>query len=386
MAHFREVKKKAMDSGLLVFIVDDDEIILTVLREILAEQCAVECFTSVEACRARLPERQPDLLLLDLSLPGMDGYTFCRELKDDWETQDIPVIFVSANDDMETRLSCYEAGGEDFILKPFEPAEIQCKLQVAERIIASKRALNEQAGYAQRTALSAMTSMGELGVVLQFLSKSFACSDVESLAAAILEATRQWDLQAAVQLRLDGRVYSVSANGPELPLEVAVLNHVRNSGRIFQFKSRCVFNYGNLTLLLNNMPLDDDDRAGRIRDNVALLAEGAAARIQAIESDLLAHRRREGIEHMLPQVQQVLQSVQSGYRRTSFELTQSMLEFEQVLAKSFISLGLTEEQEEFLTRLTSEQMRTMVAAQDQGAQVIDQLQELADSLGGLLRG
>jgi len=134
------------------------------------------------------------------------------------------------------------------------------------------------------------------------------------------------------------------------------------------------------------MPLDDDDRAGRIRDNVALLAEGAAARIQAIESDLLAHRRREGIEHMLPQVQQVLQSVQSGYRRTSFELTQSMLEFEQVLAKSFISLGLTEEQEEFLTRLTSEQMRTMVAAQDQGAQVIDQLQELADSLGGLLRG
>ncbi len=374
-----------MDSGLLVFIVDDDEIILTVLREILAEQCAIECFASAEACRARLAERKPDMLLLDLTLPGMDGYTFCRELKDDWETQDIPVVFVSANDDIETRLSCYEAGGEDFIIKPFAPAEIQCKLQVAERIIASKRSLNEQAGYAQRTALSAMTSMGELGVVLQFLSKSFACDDVEALGAAILEASRQWDLQAAVQLRLDGRIYSVSANGAEVPLEVAVLSHMRNSGRIFQFKSRCVFNYGNVTLLLNNMPLDDDERAGRIRDNVALLAEGADARMQAIESDLRARRRREGIEAVLPRVQQVVQSVQANYRRSSFELTQSMVEFEQVLVKSFISLGLTEEQEEFLTGLTSEQMRTMAESQDQGSQIVGQLQELADSLEKLLR-
>lgn len=374
-----------MDSGLLVFIVDDDEIILTVLREILAEQCAVECFASAEACRARLVERKPDMLLLDLTLPGMDGYTFCRELKDDWETQDIPVVFVSASDDIETRLSCYEAGGEDFIIKPFAPAEIQCKLQVAERIIASKRTLNEQAGYAQRTALSAMTSMGELGVVLQFLSRSFACDDVEALAAAILEASRQWDLQAAVQLRLDGRVYSVSANGAEVPLEVAVLNHMRNSGRIFQFKSRCVFNYGNVTLLLNNMPLDDDERAGRIRDNVALLAEGADARMQAIESDLRARRRREGIEAVLPRVQQVVQSVQANYRRSSFELTQSMVEFEQVLVKAFVSLGLTEEQEEFLTGITGEQMRTMAESQDQGSQIVGQLQELADSLEKLLR-
>lgn len=374
-----------MDAGLLVFVVDDDEIVLSVLEEILAGLCRVECFASAEACRGRLAEQKPDLLLLDLTLPGMDGYTFCRTLKDDWETQDIPVIFVSANDDIETRLRCYEAGGEDFILKPFEPVEIQCKLQVAERIIASKRDLGEQAGYARRTAMSAMTSMGELGAVLQFLSKSFACNDLESLAAAVLEATRQWDLQAAVQLRLGSRVHSASGNGSELPLEVAVLNHVRNSGRIFQFKSRCVFNYGNVTLLLNNMPQDDEERVGRIRDNAALLSEGAEARLRAIESELLARRRREGIEAVLPRVRQVLQSVQTNYRRSSFELTQGMLEFEQKLAKSFVSLGLTEEQEEFLTALTGEQMRTMIAAQDQGGMIVGPLQELADSLEELLR-
>lgn len=372
-----------MDTSLLVFIIDDDEIILTILREILSSQYRVECFESVEICRERLAEQKPDMFLLDLTLPGMDGYSFCRELKNDWETQNIPVLFVSANDDMETRLACYEAGGEDFVLKPFDPVEIFCKLQVAERILSSQRALGEQAGYAQRTALSAMTSMGELGTILQFLSKSFACLTVEELGEAIVDAVRQWDLQAAVQLRCDGQECSLSANGRDVPLEVAILNHVRGSGRIFQFKSRCVFNYGNVTLLLNNMPLADEERAGRIRDNAALLAEGAEARLRAIETDLLAQRRRQGIEVAIQHVQAVLKQVQGDYQRNSFELTQNMLEFEQVLAKSFVSLGLTEEQEEFLTSLAGEQMRSMISSQDQNGQVVAQLEELARSLEGL---
>jgi len=286
---------------------------------------------------------------------------------------------------METRLQCYEAGGEDFILKPFAPAEVQYKLQVAQRITASKRQLHEQAGYAQRTAMSVMTSMGELGVVLQFLSKSFACNTAEDLAGAMLDAMRQWDLHAAVQLRIAGQAYSVSGNGAEMPLEVGILNHVRNSGRIFQFKSRCVFNYGNVTLMVNNMPIEDEERAGRIRDNAALLAEGADARLRAIESDLLAQRRREGLEAALPQVRAALESVQDAYRAGAFELTQIMIDFEQVLAKSFLSLGLTDEQEDLLSMLTHEQMQRMIGSQDRSRDVIVQLETLAENLERLIR-
>jgi hypothetical protein len=110
--------------------------------------------------------------------------------------------------------------------------------------------------------------------VLQFLSKSFACNTVDELASELLQAMGQYDLQAAVQMRLGDEVLSLSQNGHNVPLEVSVLNHVRNSGRIFQFKSRCAFNYGRVTLMVNNMPLEDSDRCGRIRDNGALLAEG----------------------------------------------------------------------------------------------------------------
>jgi CheY-like chemotaxis protein len=374
-----------MDGDLQIFVVDDDQIVLDLFSGLLEGLCQVEGFLSGQACLNRLAEKKPDIFLLDVNMPVMDGYALCRRLKEDWETQDIPVLFVSANDSIETRLLCYEAGGDDFILKPFSPPELLSKLRVAERILVEKRALHNQAGYAQRTAMSAMTSMGELGVVLQFLSKSFACNTVDDLGAAMLEAMQQYDLQAAVRLSVGDKVRTVSPHGHDLPLEMAVLNHVRNSGRIFQFKSRCVFNYGLVTLMVNNMPIEDAERCGRIRDNAALLAEGADARLRAIEVEQLAQSRRSGIEYALPRVHATLDAVQTNYRRNCLELTQLMIEFQEAQLKSYIHLGLTEQQEEQMTATANEYMERMVGTQDESLLIVASLEELAQTLDGLLR-
>ncbi len=374
-----------MDTMLRVYAVDDDQLILTVLAGILEEFCQLETFLSGDLCLKRVTEQKPDLFLLDVSMPDIDGYALCRHLKEDWDTQDIPVYFLSGHDDIETRLICYEAGGDDFIVKPFEPAELQRKLAVAGRLLAEKKALHEQAGYAQKTAMSAMVSMGELGVVLQFLSKSFACGTAEELASALLDAMQQYDLQAAVQFRLGDELLSVSQNGVNLPLEVSVLSHVQHSGRIFHFKSRCVFNYGQVTLMVNNMPVDDADRCGRIRDNGALLAEGAEARLRAIELEILTQRRRSGIEAALPRLHETLDAVQSNYRRNCFSLTQVMIEFQEALMKSYVHLGLTEDQEERMTVMAAQFMQRMVGTQDESLQIVGQLEALAKDLEGLLR-
>lgn len=374
-----------MDQRFRVFAVDDDWVILDVLNEQLSDSYALETFESVEACRARLSQVRPDLFLLDVGLPGISGTDFCRDLKDDWDLQDIPVMFISGNEDIETQILCYEAGGEDLIVKPFEPAVLRKKVQVAERIGAQKRALNEQAGYATRTAMSAMTSMGELGVVLEFLRKSFACETAPAVAAAMLDAMQQYDLQSAVQLRMGSEIYTVSPNGVDVPLEVGVLNHVRTSGRIFQFRSRCVFNYGRVTLLVNDMPVVDAEKCGRIRDNAALLAEGADARLQAIEAERASNRRRQGVTEILPQINDALESVRGNYRQNCLELTQVMLEYQESLVKSFTSLGLTDSQEETLSQNAAEFMERMVSTQDRSLAIVEQLEKVARSLDQLIR-
>lgn len=371
------------DQGFRVFVIDDDEVVREMLAVLLEDACKVTTFSSAEDYLARAAEGSPDMFLLDVTMPGMNGFDLCRRLKDDFDTQDIPVTFVSANDDLDSRLAAYEAGGEDFIVKPFDPLELQNKVKVAQRLIAEKHSLREQAGFAQRTALSAMTSMGELGVVLQFLSKSFACGSSEELGREVLAALQQYDLQGAVQLRLGAEEINLSPNGVNIPLEVGILTHVRASGRIFQFKTRAAFNYGGVTVMLNNLPLDDPDKVGRIRDNVAILAEGADARLQAIGVERENRRRQQGVVEALPQVHDALESLQDSYRRTSFHLTQHMIEFQEALMKSFVHLGLTEGQEDFLNRLANEHMQRIVAAQDQNLGVVDQLRQVADQLGTL---
>lgn len=371
------------EARFLVFVVDDEPMMLELTETVLAEECEVESFPSAETCLKRLTERQPDMLLLDVRLPGMDGYALCRILKDDPATTDIPVTFISGFDTIDARLAGYEAGGEDFIVKPFELSELLRKVQVARRIRGEKRLLREMAGHAQRTAFSAMTSMGELGTVLDFLRKSFACVDGAALASAILDALAQYGLRGAVQVRLGESAHSLSAEGKDLPLETAILNHARHQGRLFEFKTRGVYNYGGVTLLVKNMPLDDPERCGRIRDNLAILAEGADARRQAIEVESANRRTRQGIDGALTEVKAALDALRQNQQREQFQSAQMMVEVQEALVKAFIALGLSESQENALIELVREHFERIGDHLQQGYDVVLQLERLSSTLQSL---
>ena len=72
-----------MSQPFTVFVVDDDPLVLEIISTILEPDCRVETFASAEDCLAQLASVKPDFFLLDISLPGIDGYTLCRRIKDD---------------------------------------------------------------------------------------------------------------------------------------------------------------------------------------------------------------------------------------------------------------------------------------------------------------
>jgi len=376
-----------MTQDTLVFVVDDDPSMLAVSEEMLADAgCAVETFGAARACLDRLKEKQPDILLLDVRMSGMDGYAMCRQLKSTPETADIPVTFVSGLDSIEARLTGYDAGGEDFIVKPFEPEVLLRKIHVARRIRAEKLALREQAGFAQRTAFSAMTSMGELGTVLDFLRRSFGCADAPALAAALLGALAQYDLQGAVQIRLDGEEFNLSPEGSNLPLESAILNHVRDLGRIFELGTRSVFNYGGITLLVKNMPVEDAERCGRLRDNLAILDEGADARRQAIEIENRNRRTRDGIGGALADIHRALDALRQQHQRARFQESQLMIDIQEGLTRFFVSLGLSEQQENQMYDFVRRQFERLQDGLGDTQQISDQLERMARRLRELADG
>lgn len=73
---------------------------------------------------------QPDLILLDVNMPGLDGFSVCEQLKSDPRTMDVPVIFLSASNDIDDKLQGFAVGGADYITKPFMEEEVLARVQV----------------------------------------------------------------------------------------------------------------------------------------------------------------------------------------------------------------------------------------------------------------
>ena len=71
----------------------------------------------------------PDLILLDINMPGMGGYEVCKVLKNDPETSSIPIIFLSAGDDITDKVKAFQVGGIDYITKPFHLDEVLVRVQ-----------------------------------------------------------------------------------------------------------------------------------------------------------------------------------------------------------------------------------------------------------------
>jgi CheY-like chemotaxis protein len=106
-----------------VMIVEDEEDIQKVIRMSLQFRGVrdVALANSGEECLARVHEVQPDLILLDVQMPKMDGLETCRRLKQDPNTRDIPVIFLSAMAQASDRKRGMEAGAAGYLTKPFDP-------------------------------------------------------------------------------------------------------------------------------------------------------------------------------------------------------------------------------------------------------------------------
>jgi len=114
----------------LLLIVDDEPINIEIMEEALEEDYQLEFSVTGEECLEKLNSIKPDLILMDVNMPGITGIEACIKIKENVETADIPVVFVSALGLPEERMNGYKAGGEDYVIKPFEEDELLAKVEL----------------------------------------------------------------------------------------------------------------------------------------------------------------------------------------------------------------------------------------------------------------
>jgi len=145
------MNSKTVNSSSTILVVDDTIANLKLLDQQLKHAgYQVQLAINGQLALATINRQAPDLVLLDINMPNMDGYEVCRQIKANTNTAELPVIFISALDDIADKLKGFEIGGLDFITKPFHAQEVlarvstHLKLQEMQKQLQSKNLLLQQ--------------------------------------------------------------------------------------------------------------------------------------------------------------------------------------------------------------------------------------------------
>jgi DNA-binding response OmpR family regulator/nitrogen-specific signal transduction histidine kinase len=166
-----------MEENSTILIVDDERIGRDTLEALLVGQNYDLAFASDGAeALTRAAELTPDLILLDVMMPGMDGFEVCQRLRADPLLADVPIIMVTALDDRDSRLRGIEAGADDFVSKPFDRVELRARVRTITRLNRYRQLLltdrQLESNIAQLSALYDISSALNSTIDIDVLSKS----------------------------------------------------------------------------------------------------------------------------------------------------------------------------------------------------------------------
>jgi len=151
-----------------ILIVDDTPENLKVLRSILMQQSyRVRVAINGQMAINSVAESLPDLILLDIRMPGIDGFEVCRRLKADALFQQIPVIFLSASDDLDDKIRAFSSGGVDYVTKPFQVEEVLARVTMHLKTRELQKALEEKNADLETALASIKTLSGLLPICAQ---------------------------------------------------------------------------------------------------------------------------------------------------------------------------------------------------------------------------
>ena len=267
----------------LVLAIDDDKYVHRVIEESLAGFCQLIHAKNGEEGLRQAYKYSPDIILLDVEMPGKTGYEVCRELKSNEQTKDTPVMFLSGKSELPERVKGYNAGAADYIVKPFNTEELMARIRVLYQYRQHSIKLKNDVERAQITAEIAMTDSGDMGRIMRYVGQTYHAHDVQSLSAHFFEFFRPLNLDVVVAFWYQDVGVVCTDDGGVCPLEQELLEKHRYSNRFVDFSSHTIVNYPKVSILIKNMPLDDVVLYGRYKDLFPHILEVTNAKIQDME-------------------------------------------------------------------------------------------------------
>ncbi|MDH5445051.1 MAG: response regulator [Gammaproteobacteria bacterium] len=363
-----------------ILAIDDEELTQNFIQQVLQKEYAVRLASNGEEGIALAPDLQPDLIILDVNMPGMNGYEVCEELKKNPATLEIPVLFLSANNDLEEEMKGYQAGGDDYLVKPCEPKTLLAKVNVMLRYKSEREKLNAQYQDAQKTAHIAMVGSSEIGMAMQLVEASFLINTYEELATSFFSLTNNLGLTCAIMFFTQDGPKAFFSDGSFSPLEEELLQKMKDQQRIIDFRNRTFINYPNTTLLVKNMPTEDKERYGRIKDLLPTVLGSISNKVLAMKTGHIMQAQAIDMKVSFDRIKTTLLNITNSISDNSKKNNLAMRKLFENIQDFMPKLALEEDQETFILDYIEETTKDSTALNANSSELIGNLHSVVNTL------
>lgn len=334
-----------------ILAVDDSAMNHKIIGKTIGDNFALECAMSGKECLQRIESHPiPDLILLDVTMPEMDGYEVCKRLRQDSRLQHVPVLFLSGRCSVEEKLKGYEVGGDDYITKPFEAEELLIKIRKALDVRENVLRLSQRATTASRVAIKALKETSNIGICLAFLETCFEAQTLDSISRMLFEATKRLGWSTSLQIQDSDQTHTYFDDGVTRELEVALLSKLRGSGEV-DFGNRLVLELNHVSLLVKNVPPIGSEEREAIKELAATLLKGVDSRMQALHYERNIEKQRDVLAKVISRTHKLLKATDENFHELMSTSATIIEDMTQELEATLQGLNLDEYQEQLLMQI-----------------------------------
>ncbi|MFK5985663.1 MAG: response regulator [Pseudomonadota bacterium] len=367
-----------------ILSVDDEELNQEIITELLKEHFEINVLNNGQQCLDSVLERIPDLILLDVNMPVLNGLETCEILRSNDSHQNIPIIFVSALASPKERLAGYQAGADDYLTKPFDEFELVNKINLLLKSKEERTAQQQEKQYATDTAMAAMSSAAETGIVLLFMRDILTINEQSLLEKRTFEALHTYGLDGCIMFsHLASPIFTFSDNIAR-PIEKDILREAFTKGRIIEFSGRAIFNSEHVAILIRRMP-EDEEKNGRYKDHLASLVDALEAKLVEFIENNNKQKHYTALENTIESITTNLQQINHSYQQQRLLNTKILGELAQKVEASFLSLGLDDSQEGTMMQLIIDAEKETDHVYEQGKQAEQTFDKIVNDLNMLLK-
>lgn len=370
----------------VILAVDDEAFNLQIIEELLCDKFEVHCLDSGESCLENIEKINPSILLLDVSMPGLDGYQVCQAIKENPNTRNIAVMFLSARSTLDDRIAGYNAGGEDYIVKPFAREELEAKLVHLAQSIDAMNDLEGQLQHATDVAFNIMANNSEVGQVVQYVERLTDVTDFTELSKELMSALAGFGLRCVVSFRIsESNVQYHASRASVSPIVTELFEMLKDRGRIFTFGTRIMFNFKFCSFLVLDIPERDEDFVGRVRDHLCFIGTTTDQALSALVTENELNQQRAMLSQALGIVNQKVNGLIEDLNASHVENEQIFTELQEKFDAEIPRMGLEDDQEQYIFSSLDYTIQRSVHREDKLLKIKSSFADMEEKLSSLFK-